>query len=87
MNVELSERARKRVEELVEEGTYPTAEAVVEAALEQLEHPDFAGVDMAELDRRAQDARIRGSATLADDGYISEMRSKANSIIDAKRRA
>lgn len=36
MNVELSERARRRVEELVEDGSFPSAEAVVEAAVERL---------------------------------------------------
>ena len=35
--MELSERARRRVEELVEDGSFPTPEAVVEAALEQLD--------------------------------------------------
>jgi len=36
VNVELSDRARRRVEELVEDGSFPTPEAVVEAAVEQL---------------------------------------------------
>ena len=42
MNVELSERARQRVAELVEEGAYPSVEAAIEAALEQLALPTTA---------------------------------------------
>ena len=40
MNVELSERARKRVEQLVEEGEFASADLAVEAALELLHGPE-----------------------------------------------
>ncbi|MGE3073014.1 MAG: hypothetical protein AB7N24_02735 [Dehalococcoidia bacterium] len=46
MEVQLTERAQKRLESLVGPGAYPTAEAAVEAALEALEHPDFEGIDV-----------------------------------------
>ena len=37
MNVELSERARQRIQQLVDDGTYPSAEAVVDAAIRVLD--------------------------------------------------
>ena len=84
MNVELSERARKRVEELIEDGTYPSAEAVVEAALAQFEHPDFADVDFAELDRRADGARASSRTRHLDEAYLGEIRARASGIVDSR---
>ena len=86
MNVELSERARRRVEQLVEEGAYPSAEAVVEAAVEQLEQPDFAGIDVEELERQARATRASGTYRSADDEYIADVKTRARSIVDSKRR-
>ena len=40
MKVELSERAHQRIQELVEEGEYPSAEAALDAAVEQLDMPE-----------------------------------------------
>lgn len=37
MKVELSERARQRVEQLVEDGAYPSAEAAIDAAVRLLD--------------------------------------------------
>jgi Arc/MetJ-type ribon-helix-helix transcriptional regulator len=36
MKVELSERAHQRIQELVEEGEYPSTEAALDAAVERL---------------------------------------------------
>jgi hypothetical protein len=69
----------------VRDGAYPSVEAVVEAALEQLEHPDFAGIDVEHLSRTAREDYAAGRTRLADDAYIAEMKARAEAIIASKR--
>jgi Arc/MetJ-type ribon-helix-helix transcriptional regulator len=40
MKVELSERAHQRIQELVEEGEYPSAKAALDAAVDLLDVPE-----------------------------------------------
>ena len=85
MKVELSERAQKTVESLIEEGTYPSPEAAVEAALARLQDDDWAGVDMEALARQENATRAHGTFREADEAYVAEIRAKAQAVIEAKR--
>jgi Arc/MetJ-type ribon-helix-helix transcriptional regulator len=85
MNVELSERARKRIENLVRDGAYPSAEAAVEAAVDALDHPDLDGIDAVALARQARDARDSGRTREWDDEYRAEVRARVAKTIDSKR--
>ena len=83
MKVELSERSRRTVESLVEDGTYATVEAAVEAAIEAFE-TDWDGIDVTELAGQARRSRSEGTFREADDAYFAEIRVKAHAIIESK---
>ena len=85
MEVQLSERARERLESLVEEGAYPSVEAALEAAVATLEHPDFVGIDVAALDRQAAATRKGGTSRLIDEAYESELKAKLHALIAPHR--
>jgi len=85
MKIELSERSRQVVESLVEDGAYPTPEAAVEAAIEQIADP-WAGIDVAALAEQARRSRAEGTFREADDAYLAEVRARAQAIIDSKPR-
>ena len=84
MQVKLSQAAQERVESLVRDGAYPSVEAAVEAAVAHLEHPDFDGIDLEELDRQARETRANGSARELDAAYEAELRAKVEAIVRQK---
>ncbi|MGE0601253.1 MAG: hypothetical protein AB7J35_17130 [Dehalococcoidia bacterium] len=86
MEVQLTERAQKRLESLVGPGAYPTAEAAVEAALEALEHPDFEGIDVEALDRQATSARATGTFRELDSAYEAELKTKLDVVLSRHRK-
>lgn len=83
MKVELSERSRRTVESLVEDGSFPTAQAVVEAAIDALA-VDWDGIDAAGVIDEADRSRREGTLKEANDEYVAELLAKARAIIDSK---
>lgn len=83
MQVQLTERAQKRLESLVGEGAYPTAEAAVEAALEALEHPDFEGIDIDGLDKQASAARKHGTFREIDSAYEADLKARLDAVLSS----
>ena len=73
------------MESLVEDGTYSSPEAAVEAALDLLQGDDWEGLDPEALARQANATRANGTFREANEAYIAEMRAKANAIIESKR--
>lgn len=78
MKVELSERARARVERLVDAGEYPSVEAALEAAVEHLEPRD---VTPEEVAKAAAEGRADFAAGRFRDGdeFAAELRALAES--------
>ncbi|MEO8541417.1 MAG: hypothetical protein ABI577_16865 [bacterium] len=85
MHVELSERARERLERLVEDGSYPSVEAAIEAAVASLRDSGFAGVDVEVLARQAEATRKNNTSRLIDGAYEAELAAKLNGIIAPHR--
>jgi len=83
VKVELSERARRTLESLVEDGTYPTVEAAVEAAIDAFD-ADWDGIDVAEIVEQARRSRVEGTVKEANEEYVAETLAKARAIIDSK---
>ncbi|MFN8617562.1 MAG: hypothetical protein U0837_10725 [Dehalococcoidia bacterium] len=83
MKVELSERSWQTVENLVQDGSFPTAQAVVEAAIDALA-VDWDGIDVDALIEEAARSRREGTLREANEEYVAELVAKARAIIDSK---
>jgi|GEM_PF-5040147 len=86
MQVRLSPEAQERVESLVREGVYPSVDAAIEAAVQQLDHPDFDGIDIEEMSRVAEAAHRDGTAQRVDDAYLDELNHKVQALIASRSR-
>ena len=84
MHVEVSPEAQERVESLVASGAYPSVEAVVEAAVVALEHPDFEGIDVTSRRRRALDDFAAGRTHEATPEFLADLRLRLEGIIRSK---
>lgn len=85
MNVQISERAQQRLEALLEEGAFPSAEAAIEAAIEQLADPWF-GIDVAALELQATKSRAAGTIRELDAAYEAELKAKLDAIVSSHLR-
>jgi Arc/MetJ-type ribon-helix-helix transcriptional regulator len=85
MNVELSERARQRVENLVRDGAYPSVEAAVDAAVAKLEHPNFDGIDLPAIHAQLDADVAAGRVHEYTPEFRAEMRRKLEALIQARQ--
>ena len=77
MKVELSERAHQRIQELVEEGEYPSTEAALDAAVERLCSADreFTPAELSAFLADAYDD-VRTGRVHAADAVLAEATAK-----------
>jgi Arc/MetJ-type ribon-helix-helix transcriptional regulator len=76
MQLEVSPETQARIEEMVSSGEFPSADAVLEAALDALVFEDQAvpDSDVARLEAKAQHARASGSVRTVDEPLLAELR-------------
>jgi Arc/MetJ-type ribon-helix-helix transcriptional regulator len=76
MQLEVSPETQARIEEMVSSGEFPSADAVLEAALDALVFEDRAvpDSDVARLEAKAQHARASGSVRTVDEPLLAELR-------------
>jgi Arc/MetJ-type ribon-helix-helix transcriptional regulator len=76
MQLEVSPETQARIEEMVSSGEFPSADAVLEAALDALVFEDQAvpDSDVARLEAKAQHARAAGSVRTVDEPLLAELR-------------
>ncbi len=87
MHVELSAAAQERVESLVRDGAYPSVEAAIEAAVEKLEHPDFAGIDVDAAQRRVDADIEAGRVHDVTPEFLEQIRSRVEDRIRRRQPA